>query len=216
MKQLQRIFLHFFAKFLYHLSSDMSFDEGFPFRQKLFVSDGYSVLPLRSSQQESPSTEKEVVLKPRYDPLEALPVDIVFGSLFSVLSLSDKCTCRQVSRKWKQLMNNYLGRVKTLDFVPFECTLTAYGLKSVVRHVRNLQVLRLDTCWTSVDEEGLAIVARNCPKLRVLTTCRCKGVTDNSLKTLAKHCKEIEELDFSSCFQVGIWNSNFSVLLNLF
>ena len=108
-------------------------------------------------------------------------------------------------------MNNYLGDVETLNFVPFENTLTAYWLKSVLRHVRNLQVLRLDICWTSVDEEGMAIVARNCPKLRVLTTFRCEGVTDNSLKTLAKYCKEIEELDFSSCFQVGIWNSNFSV-----
>ena len=112
------------------------------------------------------------------------------GSLFSVLSLREKCQCRRVSRKWRQRMNNFLDHVQVLDFVPFECILTTYGLNCVVKHVRNLQVLRLDTCWTSVNEENLDIITKNCPKLRVLTTSRCKGVTNHSLKMLARNCGE--------------------------
>ena len=138
----------------------------------------------------------------RYDPTEVLPSDIIFGSLFPVLTLRETCLCRRVSRKWQRQINYYLRQVRVLDFVPFECVLTPLGLNCVVKHVRNLQVLRLDTCWTSVDEENLCIVAKNCPKLRVLSTSRCKGVTNHSLEVLARNCRNIEELDFSSCFQV--------------
>jgi hypothetical protein len=81
--------------------------------------------------------------------------------------------------------------------------LTAKGLKAVLTCVRNLRELYADTCWASFTDENLSLLAKNCPKLRSLSTSKCKGVTDEFLQLLAVHCKELEELDLSSCFQVN-------------
>ena len=137
----------------------------------------------------------------------SLPAEVLF-KVFSLLSLHDLCSCRCVSRKWCYFTNEYFRHIQTLNIVPFQPLMTAYGLKLVLRYVHNLRVVRLETCWKCVNEENLLIIAINCPKLRVLTLSRCKGVTDKCLKALARNCQQIEELDLSSCFQVPYLSSS--------
>ena len=137
----------------------------------------------------------------RLDLLQVFPTEIIF-KILHWLDLPCLCSCRRVSRTWKVRVNQYLGSVGRLDFVPYESILTEDGLKNVVRYVSNLQVLHLDACWPSVTEENLLVIAQNCSKLSVLTASKCKGVTDTALQTLARHCRHLSEVDLSSCFKV--------------
>ena len=140
----------------------------------------------------------------RYSPrlvLSNLPTEVL-GKVFCLLGLEELCICRRLSRRWRDLTNQHLHCLRSIDCAPVQPILTATGLRSLLVCAQNLRVLRLETCWRAVNEENLLIVAKNCPRLRVLTLSRCKGVTDGSLQAVARGCQEIEELDLSSCFQV--------------
>ena len=99
-------------------------------------------------------------------------------------------------------MNRYLTSVIRLDFVPYEAILTESGLKHVLTHANDLQVLHLDSCWPSVTEENLFVIAQNCSKLTVFTASRCKWVTDAAVEAVAMKCPKLTEVDLSSCFKV--------------
>lgn len=136
----------------------------------------------------------------KIDPFMTLPPEIVFRIL-RFLPLNEICISRRVSKAWKRTIENYFQHIRFLDCVPFESVLTAEGLKGILACVKNLRELHADTCWFSFTEESLSLL-KNCPKLRSLSTSKCKGLTDEILQLLAVHCKELEELDLSSCFQV--------------
>lgn len=138
----------------------------------------------------------------RRDLFQVFPTEIVFKILYW-LDLPSLCLFRRVSRTWRRYVKQYLGSVVRLDFVPHESILTEEGLKNVLKYVSNLRVLHLDTCWPSVTEENLFVIAQNCRKLSVLTASRCKGVTDAGLEAVARHCKELAEVDLSSCFKIS-------------
>ena len=135
------------------------------------------------------------------DLLQIFPTEIIF-KILGWLDLTSLCLCRRLSQKWREQVNEYLGSVICLDFVPYESTLTEDGLKHMLTYVKNLRVLHLDSCWPCVTEENLFVIAKNCSKLSVLTASRCKGVTDAALETVARCCKTLTELDLSSCFNV--------------
>lgn len=138
------------------------------------------------------------------DLLQIFPTEIIF-QIFGWLDLTSLCLCRRLSRKWRGQVNDYLGSVICMDFVPYESILTEDGLKHMLTYVNNLRVLRLDSCWQCVTEENLFVIAKNCRKLCILTASRCKGVTDAALKTVARYCKSLTEMDLSSCFNVCKW-----------
>ena len=125
------------------------------------------------------------------DIVHVFPTEIMF-LVFDWLDLESLCLCRSVSRTWRKHVNGYLGSLFCLDFVPHQSALTEDGLR----------VLHLDNCWLSVTEENLFLIAQYCSKLSVLTASRCKGVTDVGLEAIARQCKELAEVDLSSCFTV--------------
>lgn len=149
----------------------------------------------------SPQT-LEVNCLTRLDPLKVFPAEIIF-KIFCFLELPCLCLCRHLSRTWRTQVNRYFGSVIRLDFVPYESILTDYGLKHMLKYVNSLRVLHLDTCWTSVTEENLFLIAQNCSQLTVLTASRCKGVTDAALEAVARHCTRLAEMDLSSCFKIS-------------
>lgn len=152
----------------------------------------------------------------KIDPFMTLPPEIVFRIL-RFLSLNEICISRRVSKPWTRTIENYFQHLRILDFVPFESVLTTEGLRGILSHVKNLRELHADTCWFSFTEENLSLL-KNCNKLRSLSTSKCKGLTDEVLQLLAVHCKELEELDFSSCFQVIYieWQSEISSFFHSF
>ena len=135
------------------------------------------------------------------DIVHVFPTEIIF-LVFDWLDLESLCLCRSVSRTWRKHVNGYLGSLFCLDFVPHQSVLTEDGLRHMLKSVSNLRVLHVDNCWLSVTEENLFLIAQNCSKLSVLTASRCKGVTDVGLKAIARQCKELAEVDLSSCFTV--------------
>ena len=136
----------------------------------------------------------------KIDPFMTLPPEIVIRIL-RFLCLNEICVSRRVSKSWKRSIENYFQHIRFLDCVPFESILTAEGVNGILTCVKNLRELYADTCGFSFTEENLSLL-KNCPKLRALSTSKCKGLTDGILQLLAAHCKELEELDLSSCFQV--------------
>ena len=135
------------------------------------------------------------------DIVHVFPTEIMF-LVFDWLDLESLCLCRSVSRTWRKHVNGYLGCLFRLNFVPHQSVLTENGLRHMLKNVSNLRVLHLDNCWLSVTEENLFLIAQNCCKLSVLTASRCKGVTDLGLEAIARQCKELAEVDLSSCFTV--------------
>lgn len=153
---------------------------------------------------EEQQTDKDVTeIKPEEDPFDTLPPEVTFRVL-SFLGLNDLCCLRRVSKTYQRIINTYLQYIQMLDCAPYEPVLTPTGLDSIVSQVRNLRELNLDFCWVSVTEKNLSAVANNCPSLRTLNTSRCKGVSDAFLEHLSMVCKDLENLNISSCFQVNI------------
>lgn len=136
------------------------------------------------------------------DLSQIFPTEITF-KILGLLDVVAVCQCRQLSRKWRDQVTEYLRTVLCLDFAPYESILTENGLKHLLMYTSNLRVLHLDSCWPCVTEENLFLIAKNCKKLSVLTTSRCKGVTDAGLEAVSRHCKELTELDLSSCFTIS-------------
>lgn len=136
------------------------------------------------------------------DLSQIFPTEITF-KILGLLYVVAVCQCRQLSRKWRDQVTEYLRTVLCLDFAPYESILTENGLKHLLMYTSNLRVLHLDSCWPCVTEENLFLIAKNCKKLSVLTTSRCKGVTDAGLEAVSRHCKELTELDLSSCFTIS-------------
>lgn len=156
-----------------------------------------------SDQKTDKRTSKVVV---KEDPVVVLPTEIIFRIL-SFLDLNELCSCRRVSKNYQRLINSYFRYINRLDCSPYESILSPEGLKSVITQVYNLREFNLDFCWYSVTEENLLSVANNCPYLRILNTSRCKGVSDTVLEQLSTMCKDLENLNISSCFQVKSYSS---------
>ena len=136
------------------------------------------------------------------DPVLVLPIELLVRQIFQWLKIMDVCTCRLVSTRWNRIASLNINNRKELNFahVPI---VSEFGLNSILKITRHLRVVRLDECTKCTNEENLILLAENCPGLRVLTTSRCKWVTDNAIKVLCELCTELLELDFSSCYQVS-------------
>ena len=133
--------------------------------------------------------------------LEALPIEIIVHQIFQWLSIEDVCICRLVSTKWNNYATSNLRNRRLLDFADTPI-ISDIGLHAILKFARQLRVVRLDECWTCTTESNLFILAKNCPKLSVLSVRRCKYVTDDAIRKLCESCNNLQELDVSSCYKV--------------
>lgn len=140
--------------------------------------------------------------QPSYQGLEALPAEVIVHQIFQCLEVKDVCSCRLVSTKWNYYATSNLRARHKLDFSCMPI-ISETGLNAILSAARQLRVVLLDECWTCTTEENLLLLAKNCPKLCVLSVRRCKFVTDHAVKKLCEWCKNLQELDVSSCYKVG-------------
>ena len=132
---------------------------------------------------------------------EVLPVEVIVHQIFQWLDVQDVCICRLVSTKWNYYATSNLRYRHELDFANTPI-ISDTGLNAILTLTRQLRVVRLDECWTCTTEENLLLLAKNCTKLCVLSVTRCKYVTDQAIRNLCECCKDLQELDVSSCYKV--------------
>ena len=131
-----------------------------------------------------------------------MPLEVIVDQIFQWLEIIDVCTCRLVSSKWNYYGTSNLRNRHKLDFAG-KPIISDRGLNAIFQVAQQLRVVLLDECWTCTTEENLFLLARNCPKLRVLYVRRCKYVTDVAIRKICECCKDLQELDVTSCYQVG-------------
>lgn len=136
------------------------------------------------------------------DPVLLLPTELMC-QIFNWLDIMEVCTCRLVSTKWNRSSAINIKHRKELDFAKYRPIISDDGLNAILKMSRHLTVVRLDECWKCATEENLVLLSENCSKLRVLSASRCKWVTDHAIRILCERCTGLEELDFSSCYQVS-------------
>lgn len=137
------------------------------------------------------------------DPVLLLPTELV-SQIFNWLDIMEVCTCRLVSTRWNRSSVMNIKNRKELNFANYRPIISDNGLNAILKMTRHLTVVRLDECWKCATEDNLVLLSKNCPKLRVLSASRCKWVTDHAIRILCERCKGLEELDFSSCYQVSV------------
>ncbi|OMP05573.1 Leucine-rich repeat, cysteine-containing subtype [Corchorus olitorius] len=65
----------------------------------------------------------------------------------------------------------------------------------------NLEILELTDSY--IDDEGLGVIARKCPRLMYLYLWRCKNVTTRSIKNAVQNIKTLTDLHLSDCNKVN-------------
>ncbi|GLT25346.1 hypothetical protein SLA2020_004800 [Shorea laevis] len=78
---------------------------------------------------------------------------------------------------------------------------TNQGLKVISRGCPSLKVLSL---WNlpSIGDEGLSEIASGCHQLEKLDLCHCPTITDKSLLAIAKSCPHLTDLTIESCSNI--------------
>eukprot|EP00899_Mesostigma_viride_P011755 jgi/Mesvir1/20580/Mv14821-RA.1 len=72
---------------------------------------------------------------------------------------------------------------------------SSYDLRVLARSLHELETLDVSNC--KIDDDGIMSIAESCPKLRQLSASNCPHVTDESLTSLAQHCRQLVAVDIA-------------------
>ncbi|KAI9267446.1 hypothetical protein BY458DRAFT_511813 [Sporodiniella umbellata] len=107
----------------------------------------------------------------------------------------------------------YGGSIVSLDFSDISATVNDCTMRYVLRHCPRLRNLSLANC-SGITDESLRLLARSPVASNLLTLAldNCRQITDTGLHYLAEHCEKIEELRLSGCELVT--NKGFHYLMS--
>ncbi|GAM20836.1 hypothetical protein SAMD00019534_040110 [Acytostelium subglobosum LB1] len=76
---------------------------------------------------------------------------------------------------------------------------TDHGVNSLTKSVRNIVELNISYC-VNISDQGIAMIASACPKLRILRMAGLNSVS--SLRPIGNNCPELVELDVTECHKI--------------
>ena len=74
--------------------------------------------------------------------------------------------------------------------------------KELVKGIPNLESLNLSGCFNLSDHTFEGVFGKDVPSLTSLNLSNCKDISNSSLGTIAKRCKNLETIDLSGCTKI--------------
>lgn len=129
--------------------------------------------------------------------MDNLP-DTTLLQIFAYLNIYEKLHCLRVSKKWKEILNDW-KLWQRIDFRK-ESGLTSLFRDEILEEwtlVRGEQYreLYLDCC-TLLTDKGVSTVGHICRNLQVLSLRYCEKVGDPGIIQLSKICHRLRHVDF--------------------
>lgn len=132
-----------------------------------------------------------------YDYTDTIP-DECLSCIFQSPSLtsSDKKNCSLVCRRWYEVE----GRTRQRLSLNAEVDLTDHLAVLLFRFDSVTKLtLRCDRKISSIDDDAIVLISKECKKLVRLKLRGCRGITDVGMTAFAKNCKGLKGLSIGSC-----------------
>jgi F-box/leucine-rich repeat protein 2/20 len=121
-----------------------------------------------------------------------------FASIFPNLQLLDLNNCYDISEEG---INQILRRCCNIRHLNLSFCLEV-KLHGMNFEAPKLKVLNLS--YTSVDDETLYVISKNCPGLLQLLLESCNNVTNKGVKHVFENCTQLREIDLGYCYKVFV------------
>lgn len=147
-----------------------------------------------------------------------LPKELILR-IFSFLDIVSLCRCAQVSKSWNVLAldGSNWQKIDLFNFqkdveVPFCSIFTLYRhlterfqgpiIENISRRCGGfLRVLCLRGCQ-SIGDGSMKTLAQHCPNIEELNLNGCKKITDATCSALARHCSKLQRINLDSCMLI--------------
>ncbi|KAL3697584.1 hypothetical protein R1sor_011660 [Riccia sorocarpa] len=122
--------------------------------------------------------------------------DECLSCIFQKLSSVDRKTCSLVCKRWHSVEGQ--GRQRLSLFAQENLLPALPKLLTRFEHVTKL-ALKCEKKLTSIDDEALFIIGRDCKQLRKLKLKGCKQLTDDGMEIFARVCGPLKKISCGSC-----------------
>jgi len=105
----------------------------------------------------------------------------------------------EINETSMQALSSHFPQIESLNFR--SCQINS-PIESWIHNIElNLQQINLNGC-TGVTDASVKALAKNCPNLQQIYLNGCTGVTDASVKALAENCPNLAWINFDGCTRV--------------
>lgn len=126
-----------------------------------------------------------------------LPKELILR-IFSFLDIVSLCRCAQVSKYWNKLAldgDNW----QSVNLFDFRVAVQGQVVENLSRRCGDfLKRLTLRGC-RSVSDSSMQTFSKNCRNLEEINLDDCKQLTDETCKSLAANCHKLSHLNIASC-----------------
>lgn len=120
----------------------------------------------------------------------------------SYLDVISLCRCAQVSRYWNVLARDGSNWQK-IDLFNFQRDIEGPVIENISHRCGGfLKSLSLRGCQ-SVGDQSIRTLAQHCHNIEHLDLQECKKITDLATQSLSRHCSKLASLNLESCAQIS-------------
>uniref|UniRef100_A0A1B0DEP6 Uncharacterized protein n=1 Tax=Phlebotomus papatasi TaxID=29031 RepID=A0A1B0DEP6_PHLPP len=140
-------------------------------------------------------------LDPEDEISKKLPKEILFR-IFSYLDVVSLCRCAQVSKYWNLLALDGSNWQK-IDLFDFQRDIEGPVIENISQRCGGfLKLLSLKGCQ-SVGDQSIRTLAQHCHNIEYLDLSDCKKITDLAIQSLSKHCPKLSIVYLESCVNIS-------------
>jgi hypothetical protein len=125
--------------------------------------------------------------------------DECVASVFRKLGAVDRNNCALVCKRWLRVEGQ--GRQRLTLQATADLGAALPGLLERFQHITKL-VLKCDRKVTSIDDDALCLVGKQCQQLQKLKLKACKGITNSGIEQFARLSSSLRKFSCGSC-QIG-------------
>ncbi|XP_012226991.1 F-box/LRR-repeat protein 20 isoform X2 [Linepithema humile] len=129
-----------------------------------------------------------------------LPKELLLR-IFSYLDVVSLCRCAQVSKAWNVLALDG-SNWQRIDLFDFQRDVEGPVIENISRRCGGfLRQLSLKGCQ-SIGNNSMRTLAQSCPNIEELNLSQCKRISDATCAALSSHCSKLQRLNLDSCPEI--------------
>lgn len=142
-----------------------------------------------------------MLITPDDEISKKLPKEILLR-IFSFLDVISLCRCAQVSKYWNILALDGYVWIR-IDLFDFQRDIEGPVIENISKRCGGfLKSLRLKGCQ-SVGDQSIKTLAQYCCNIEHLDLTDCKKITDYSTQALSKNCSKLTSILLESCINIS-------------